>query len=115
MNKSFIKKYKSEFNYWLDGGNLLCRQIDSKLPPTRWYEFDGDWAWSIEELEIIINDEFVVFRKALADGKQLEFYDKHKWEYKKWDKLTWTNPNFAFSKTLQYRIKPEEPKLKVDD
>ena len=108
MNIELIKKYKAEFEHLLNEGDLLCREINIKVP-TDWYEFDNDWSWSVDELEIIINDEFSELRKALCDGKTVQAY------YKFND--TWNDiikPEFK-DNVSNYRIKPEELKLKVGD
>ena len=114
MNIELIKKYKTEFDHFLNEGDLLCREINIKVP-TDWYEFDNDWSWSVDELEIIINDEYSHLRKALCEGKTLEFKDPFKYEIPRWEKLNTKDPSYSFYYKNEYRIKPEESEFKSGD
>ena len=122
MNIELIKKYKAEFEHFLNEGDLLCREINIKVP-TDWYEFDNDWSWSVDELEIIINDEFSELRKALCDGKTVQIWEvieQHVSDSSKdiygWKDFKSFKPNSPFNSEIHnYRIKPEELKLKVGD
>ncbi len=111
MNKELIKKYKAEFEHWLNGGKLICL-IDN--PNENWFQvlpnsqvFESSYTFPIKH--IVINDEYVEFRKALAEGKTVQvnnlFND------------AWTDiitPKFT-CRVEYYRIKPEEPQFKVGD
>lgn len=124
MNKELIKKYKVEFDYWLHNGTLQVFCDASK----KWNTYPSengmkDINWSTEEIPlIIINDEFVEFRKALAEGKTIQYYEcveQHE-TYEILDKYDWldwksANPSVSFSKNLMYRIKPEEQHIKIGD
>ncbi len=110
MNKELIKKYKAEFDHWLDGGKLLQKQINLVIP-TEWEEFAEDWDWPIDELVVIINDEYVEFRKALAEGKIIQYRNLKVNVFKNWQDLG----NLKFNPNFEHRIKPEEPKFKVGD
>ena len=122
MNIELIKKYKAEFEHFLNEGDLLCREINIKVP-TDWYEFDNDWSWSVDELEIIINDEFSELRKALCDGKTVQIWEvieQHVSDSSKdiygWKDFKSFTPSSQFSgPSHHYRIKPEESKFKVGD
>ena len=107
MNKELIKKYKAEFDHWLDGGKLLQKQINLVIP-TEWEEFAEDWDWPIDELVVIINDEYVEFRKALAEGKTIQYKDREGF----WNKIEYKLEEYHLE---ELRIKPEEPKFKVGD
>lgn len=72
MNKQLIKTYFEEFRRWLNGGKLLQKQLNLAIP-AEWEEFVEDWDWPIDELAVIINDEYVEFRRALAEGKEVEY------------------------------------------
>lgn len=122
MNKALIKKYKPEFEHWLNGGKLLQKQINLVVP-AEWEEFLEDWDWPIDELVIIINDEYVEFRKALCEGKVIQIWDvikqhlsdasKDIYDWRDFKSFTRSSP---FSSSIdKYRIKPEEPKFKVGD
>lgn len=110
MNKELIKKYKAEFDHWLNSGKLLAKHYNKG-----WINYYGEdiWTHSAETL-IVIDDEYVKFRKALAEGKIVEF--KHpQVGYDEWEIVT---PEHLFQSVVpgrEYRIKPEEPKFKVGD
>ena len=113
MNKELIKKYKPEFDHWLNGGNLLYCSNSSDI----WYTVIGADIWGINsDLKIIINDEYVELRKALAEGKTIqcnrsygEYYGNPPvWEDIPIQVLNNFSPEFL-------RIKPEEPQFKECD
>lgn len=122
MNKELIKKYKAEFNHWLNGGELLYSYIDDKFLWKSMDEIDKNMypvyirnPFQLSEHHIIIiNDEFVEFRKALAEGKVVQEQDYYS---KQWFDMK--TPDFHEASDTQYegvyRIKPEEPKFKVGD
>lgn len=112
MNKELIKKYKAEFDHWLNGGKLLIKMS------TSWEPVPTDYTWHLTDKLYIINDEYVEFRKALAEGKTIQCNAKegendithaaygHTW----WADTT----EFKYAITF-YRVKPDEPKFKVGD
>lgn len=105
MNKELIKKYKKEFEHWLDGGKLLAKH-DNK----GWINYYGEdiWTHSAETL-IVIDDEHSIFRKALIEEKIIEVFQKTTERWIKIDTIiTSIKPEF-------YRIKSYEPKFKVGD
>ena len=108
MKKLLILKYKTEFDYWLNGGKLLTRTKSDFI----WNDEINEnlmWNFEIQDIDIIINDEFSELRKALCDGKTVQAY------YKFSD--TWSDiikPEFK-DNVSNYRIKPEEPQFKVCD
>lgn len=117
MNKELIKKYKPEFEHWLNGGKLLIKLS------TGWEPVPLDYAWHLTSKLIIIDDEYVELRKALAEGKTIQVYDviyQHLTD-PKLDTYGWKDfKSFTKSSTFThspetYRIKPEEPKFKVGD
>ncbi len=127
MNKELIKKYKKEFDYWLDNpDNLLFKSnIDKE---SKWRKFDDsgdDWTWTHhynDKVQIVINDEYVEFRKAIIEGKTIQYYDcvfQHELcvnlDKYDWIDLSIATSSFTFSDKLKYRIKPEEPKVKAGD
>ena len=80
MNKELIKKYKNEFNHWLNNKSLLMANKNTKS----WITLT-DNTWNIEEnfvndLLIVIKDDFVEFRKALAEGKTIQFNNAGIWK-----------------------------------
>lgn len=119
MNFELIRKYKAEFDYYVNGGKLLIRDKNINF----WIGlYDAHWDMTSQTVEIIINDEYVEFRKAIADGKTIQYYDCV-WQHElcanldKYDWIDWKNitSSSSFSKTLKYRIKPEELQFKVGD
>ena len=124
MNKELIKKYKVEFNYWLNGGELLYSYIDDKLLWKSMDEIDKNTypvyirnPFQLSEHHIIIiNDEYVEFRKALAEGKTIQMYCKYDGVPPFWDDMTEVIKSIGFVMTKDnYRIKPEDHKFKVGD
>ena len=105
MNKQLINKYKSEFDHWLNEGKLLC-YTEVEGP---YYEVtDEKWDF-VCDIGFIINDEYVEFRKALTEGKTIEYLGQSS---NLWQELE--DANFNLHQTC-YRIKPDEPKFKVGD
>ena len=85
------------------GGNILAQE----------YCYDENNAY---RFKFIINDEFVEFRKALAEGKTIQMYCKYDDVPPFWDDMTEVIKSIGFVMTKDnYRIKPEEPKFKVGD
>jgi hypothetical protein len=77
MNKELIKKYREEFNHWLDGGQLLYR--DTVWVDANNWTIDGrgevfNKQHNTDTLNIIIDDEYVELRKAQAGGAQIQYY-----------------------------------------
>ena len=66
-----------------------------------------------EDVLIIIDDEYIEFRKALAEGKKIEYNPKRP-VHNRWDEVTIIAPS-QDDIIDNYRIKPEEPKFKVGD
>lgn len=134
MNKALILKYKTEFDYWLNSGNVQVYYKKDDEP--KWltdeecieYESHDNFSHIIrnslepEDVLIIIDDEYIEFRKALAEGNTIQYYEciyQHEMDVNlnRYDWLDWKSatPSSSFTKTLKYRIKPEEPKFKVGD
>ena len=122
MNKELIKKYKVEFNYWLNGGELLYSYIDDKLLWKSMDEIDKNTypvyirnPFQLSEHHIIIiNDKYVEFRKALAEGKIVEVAV----DYNDIDGYIWKSvedDEFHHFNIDEIRIKPEAPKFKAGD
>ena len=108
MNKKIINKYKAEFDYWLNGGSLCIYRTDTEefWEPTTILNWDPSKP---ETILYIINDKYVEFRKALAEGKVIEYLGQSS---NVWHEVQ--EPDFNLHPTC-YRIKPDEPKFKVGD
>ena len=105
MNKELIKKYKAEFDHWLNGGKLLAKH-DNK----GWINYYGEdiWTHSAETL-IVIDDEYSMFRKALIEEENIEVLQQNT--------ERWVSIDIIIKsiKPELYRIKPKESKFKVGD
>lgn len=135
MNKELIKKYKKEFDHWLNEGYLLARVITSDEDDflyTIWYEVDNkvlaleewtsDYLFNLTNIQtnyykpqFIINDEYVELRKALIEGKEVEtkiYYSEYPSclrnaeRREEWHKFT--NKDIFFGPAKYYRVKPDE-------
>ena len=105
MNKELIKKYKAEFDWWVDDGSILYKVNGSNFNERNWLPMtEHNPIWE-PNFTYIINDEYVEFRKAQAEGKQLQWQDNY---HKVWE-CGFIN---KFTLTLnRYRIKPDESKF----
>lgn len=118
MNIDTIKKYKNEFDHFVNGGKLLCaRARDYKL---NWLKATGNhpefFNTNDEYYIYIIDDEYVELRKALAEGKTIQHISATTGEWVDFNKGFEPTPSYTFLTTPEYyRIKPEEPKFKVGD
>ena len=121
--KELLEKYWNELEHYKNGGKLAGRRWvidpnDGDSSFTIWYEIDSCSTWMMEDLltnpqdrlELIINDEYFTYRKALAEGKIIQINNSKPgtWIDIDTDKLANYNPSFL-------RIKPDEPKFKVGD
>ena len=109
MNKELIKKYFEEFKHWLNGGKVISKYT---LIPT-WSNCQSEDIWripdeNISKVLIIIDDEYIEFREAIAKGKAVEYLDfKNEWRDLK------ENCRKLEGVSLEkLRIKPEGPKFK---
>lgn len=126
MNKELIKKYKKEFDHWLNGGNIqVYYKTDDE--PKWWVDEENiescnndnfshmiKYSLDTSDVLVVIDDEYVEFRKALAEGKIVQEQDYYT---KEW--VDMKNDNFHGASDTQYegvyRIKPEELKFQVGD
>ena len=105
MNKKLINKYKPEFDYWLNEGKILYKHTNS----IAWWN-EEPWSYSLSYVTaIIIKDEYVELRKALAEGKIVQYLGQNS---NMWHEVP--EPNFNLHPTC-YRIKPDKPNFKVGD
>ena len=105
MNKELINKYKPEFDHWLNEGKILYKHTNSNA----WWN-EEPWSYSLSYVTaIIIKDEYVELRKALAEGKTIEYLGQSS---NLWHEVP--EPYFNLHPTC-YRIKPDKPNFKVGD
>lgn len=114
MNKELIITYFEEFRHWLNGGKIISKYTLH----SGWSDCQDEDIWripdkNISKVLIVINDEYVEFRKALAEGKTIEYNPKSQF-HDRWDTVLTIDPS-KDSSPKNYRVKPEEPKFKVGD
>lgn len=121
MNKELIKKYKNEFDHWLNGGSVLSINCIDTID---WREVD-EFHWRCNKIHdyepmFIINDGYVKLRKALAEGKTVQYnfgnFGPNKTDFPNiWKDLD-LSIGILSDRALpeNYRIKPES-ELKVGD
>lgn len=115
MNKKLIKKYKTEFDHWLNGEDITVVLNNGGWLDTSSFNW-SDYTNS-EVKYIVINDEYVEFRKALAEGKTIEVYNNGYYKQlllNEWVPMDSLRINTSIP-VKDYRIKPEESKFKVGD
>ena len=117
MNKKLIKKYKAEFDYWLDNREVLTFN-NRKYNEWELVDHENYWLNPSDKPIFIINDEYVEFRKALAEGKTVQFFNTEERLYDSSKALnTWHNTDTirTHGNPADYRIKPDEPEFRVGD
>ena len=91
----------------MNGGELLSKHPDE----SNWY-LVTTVLWNCPKMQYVIDDKYVEFRKALAEGKIVQEQDYYS---KQWFDMK--TPDFHGASDTQYegvyRIKPEEPKFKI--
>ena len=106
MNKELIKKYKAEFDHWLNGGKL-----QAKFVYDQWVEAPKDiFSYNMVNFVLVIEDEYVEFRRALAEGKTIQYYVDG---FVGWQDVKSLNQSYMHP--TSYRIKPEQHKFKKGD
>ena len=115
MNLELIRKYEKEFLHMLHGGKVLMGKKDPITNTTKWYpSVLNPFVETSDTTVVVINDEYCTYRKALADGKTIQYMNSN-CEIKsldEWDNIGWKQ----FKGCVEnYRIKLEEPKFKVGD
>ena len=122
MNKKLIITYFEEFKYWLNGGKILSK--NTLL--AEWSDTQSEDIWRIPDEDIskvliVIDDEYIDYRKALIEGKTVQYNFGNYGINKKDFPNTWKDLDLSIGILADracpenYRIKPEEPKFKVGD
>ena len=112
MNKELIKKYFEEFNHWLNGGKVISKYTLL----SGWSDCQSEDIWripdeNISKVLIVIDDEYVELRKALAKGKAVEYLDfKNEWR-----DLRENCRKLEGVCLSKLRVKPERHKFKTGD
>ena len=123
MNKELIKTYFEEFKHWLNGGNVQVYYKKDDEP--KWLtdeeciEYEGHDNFNHilqnslepEDVLIIIDDEYIEFREAIAKGKAVEYLDfKNEWR-----DLRENCRKLEGVCLSRLRVKPERHKFKTGD
>lgn len=107
MNKELIKKYKAEFDHWLNGGKLQVKFVNEP-----WEEApEGIFTFTTVNFVLAIDDYYAEFRRALAEDKIVEYLRYTK----EWKNLVEHGRRLEGIPLKELRIKPKEPKFKVGD
>ena len=113
MDKLTVKNNKREFDFWLEDGEVLYRYINSEHhAETGWQKMPDGVNFFSPKCHYVINDDAVEFRKAIVDGKKIEFFDikeEHPTDKSKdvydWKVLNICKKDFYFNDDLtQYRV-----------
>lgn len=108
-----IKKYEKEWNHLINGGTLLvkCFDVIADIQYKQWMRIDKEYTtFDSDYGEVyIINDEYVEYRKALADGKTIQYYVD---SFVGWQDVTSVGDH-AMKGIKEYRIKPDTHNVKV--
>lgn len=126
MNKELIKTYFEEFKHWLSGGNVQVYYKKDDEP--KWLtdeeciEYEGHDNFSHimqnslepEDVLIIIDDSYSIYRKAMAEGQIVQEQDYFN---KQWLDMKTDDFHGASDTRYEgvYRIKPDVPKFKAGD
>ena len=123
MNKQLITTYFEEFKHWLNGGNVQVYYKKDDEP--KWLtdeeciEYEGHDNFNHimqnslepEDVLIIIDDSYSIYRKAIAKGKAVEYLDfKNEWR-----DLRENCRKLEGVCLSRLRVKPERHKFKTGD
>jgi len=114
MNKKLIKKYKAEFEHFLNGGSISTYPLPFDKNG-RWHEDNHSFDWAHPGYAVIINDAHVEFRKAQAEGKTIQLIVKHNDGCSQDSYVNYTGECMFEYPLNYYRIKPDKPTFKVGD
>lgn len=115
MDKNTIKENKREFDFWLEDGEVLYRyKNEEHHSDLGWMKMSDGVNFFSSNCIYIMNDSAVEFRKAIVDGKKIEFRTLVEQDEKsnvdndvyEWKVLNICNKkDFAFNENLSdYRI-----------
>lgn len=110
MNKELIKKYKAEFEHWLNGESILMQEYSyDEHKYSNWTTVPSNSKWDYPDIykpRFVINDKYVKLRIAAINGDRIEILDvDNKWKYSD------TRSNSPFIYPIEdYRIKAKEDK-----
>lgn len=117
MNLELIRKYEKEFLHMLHGGKVLMGKRSPITNTTKWYpNLLNPFVETSDTTVVVIDDMYASYRKALAEGKTIEYYTiaNYKCTITRMDELEVLIKANHSGKYI-FRIKPEEPEFKVGD
>ena len=122
MRKETILNYEKEFLAWCKGESILLGAPASMHEkPLVWREVRDFNDWKPLDTVYVLNDSYSTYRKALAEGKIVQYnfgnYGINRKDFpNEWKDLDQSIGILADRACPEnYRIKPEEPKFKVGD
>ncbi len=122
MRKETILNYEKEFLAWCKGESILLGAPDSMHEKLLvWREVRDFNDWKPLDTVYVLNDSYSTYRKALAEGKTVQYnfgnYGINRKDFPdSWKDLDQSIGILADRACPEnYRIKPEEPKFKVGD
>ena len=122
MRKETILNYEKEFLAWCKGESILLGAPASMHEkPLVWREVRDLNDWKPLDTVYVLNDSYSTYRKALAEGKTLQYNFGNFGTNKKDFPDSWKDLDLSIGILADracpenYRIKPEEPKFKVGD
>ena len=119
MNLELIKKYEKEFLHMLHGGKVLMGKKDLVTNTIKWYpSVLNPFVETSNTIVVVIDDIYCTYRMALAEGKTVQFFNTKERLYDSSKPLhTWQDIDkiHTHGRPSDYRIKSEEPKIKVGD
>ena len=119
MNLELIKKYEKEFLHMLHGGKVLMGKKDPVTNTIKWYpSVLNPFVETSNTIVVVIEDIYCTYRKALYEGKTIQFFNTKERLYDSSKPLhTWQDIDTICTHGMpsDYRIKPEGPKFKVGD
>lgn len=102
MNIPLVKKYKKEFEHWLNSGSVI--KLSEKDGCT---QLGARYEWNDEDEVFIINDKYIHLRVAAAEGKTIQVQRTSSADVRYWDDLNMTSSSdFENRELSDWRIKP---------
>lgn len=107
MDKKIINKFKKEFDTWLDGEEVLCRYINEDFyADTGWMDLTENANFFSANCIYIIKDKYAELRKAIAEGKTIQYNRATEHKPPKDDWVDFKPEIFEYDVSF-WRVKPE--------
>lgn len=110
MNRALIKKYKTEFDHWLNGGEVYWYNCNYKEEETdEWLPCEPECSWAIDT-HYVIQDKHFEARKAHALGEEIEWITPNT-SHGKWEKC---DHSCLWDDSFEYRPQPKTKTIIVE-